>query len=502
MAKSTYAKREAYRERAREKAKSAAIVTPSPEIIRAQNDFEYFCWYVTRNSPDPVVLADHHQEWKQHFVTEKNSKCLLRIAGMNVDLLAPRGSGKSTLLGLFVAWAIGYHTMHKKLLQILYISYSLAAARAKSATIKTIIESAEYREIFPMVRPHPNKFADDHWSIDFDFAGIKSTGAERFTMICCGSAGSITSKRSHLIILDDVIKSADHIANPEIRKKIERNWYSVIRPTMLEGGRILGLGTRFRPDDCHATTFIPAKGWIQIEQRAILEDENGKERSYWPEMWSLEYLSQLRKEDPLSFSYQYLNKIIPLEEMGLHPDWIQLGEIPDEFDSFAIGIDLASSLKTKADFTVLMLLGRKDDKFYFLDYRRGKWQGNIAILDALLGLYEEWHEVGVPFNIYVENVAYQASFQGDFTRYIINEKEIYDIRCVPWKMRGDKLAHLMSVSGLYANGAIAYNRYKFHKDDEIIKELVEFGSTTHDDALDAQVIALQGAGARRRLVGA
>lgn len=471
----------------------------SADVQKAQRDFAFFCWYVTRNSPDPVMLAEHHLEWYKHFVTEQDTKCLLRIGGPNIDLLAPRGSGKSTILGLFVAWAIGYHTMHKRPLQILYISYSLSVARGKSATIKIIIESTEYKEIFPMVAPG-SKWCDDHWTIDYNLAGIKSTGSERFTMICAGAAGSITSKRSQLIILDDILKSADQIANPSVREKIERNWFSVIRPTMLEGGRIIGLGTRFRPDDIHATTFTPAKGWTQIEQRAILQDKDGNERSYWPEMWSLEYLHGLRKDDSVSFSFQFMNLIVRIDELGLNPEWIKFADIPLSFESLAVGIDLASSLKQRADYTVMTVLGKNEGKFYFLDYRRMKVQGNIQKLDALLELYEEWSEPDVPFNVFVEAVSYQSSFKGDFTSYIVNEKQLYDIQCIPWIMKGDKLAHLLSVTGIYANGGVLYNKFTFHKDCEPIKELTDFGSTQHDDCLDSQIIALQGMGARRKLM--
>ena len=146
-----------------------------------------------------------------------------------------------------------------------------------------------------------------------------------------------------------------------------------------------------------------------------------------------------------------------------------------------------------------MLLGKVGDKYYFLDYRRGKWQGNLEILDALIGLYEEWQVDGVPFNVYVESVAYQSSIQGDFQRYVINQKGIYDMNCFPYRLRGDKLAHLLSITGAYASGIVRYNKFRFRKNDVTIKELTQFGSCQHDDCLDASVIALQAAGARRRL---
>ena len=137
--------------RARMKAREATKTIPTKEVMKARTDFAFFCGYVTRNAPEPCIPAQHHLEWHDILVTGKDSKCLRGIAGDNLDLLAPRGSAKSTVLGLFAAWAIGNHAIAQMPLQILYLSYSLNAARAKSSTIKTIIESPEYQEIFPQV---------------------------------------------------------------------------------------------------------------------------------------------------------------------------------------------------------------------------------------------------------------------------------------------------------------------------------------------------------------
>ena len=46
---------------------------------------------------------------------------------------------------------------------------------------------------------------------------------------------------------------------------------------MFEGGRAICLGTRFRHDDIHQTTFIPDNDWIQIIQSAVTVDEHGDE---------------------------------------------------------------------------------------------------------------------------------------------------------------------------------------------------------------------------------
>jgi phage terminase large subunit-like protein len=870
--------------RAKAKAREATKIIPSKEVLKARKDFAFFCGWVTRNSPEPCIPAEHHLEWHDILITGKDSKCLRGIAGDNLDLLAPRGSAKSTVLGLFAAWTIGNHALEQMPLQILYLSYSLNAARAKSSTIKTIIESPEYQEVFPQVKKG-DRWSDQYWSIDHKAAGIKSSGTERFTMVCAGLTGSITSKRcfprgtmvetsmgrlpveelgkyvgvakalsynhrtneleyktiqafasrradelveietsggnklrctanhpiyipgqgykqagdlvqgqpviilakpkrqrtkvlrlqlpddkekqrpylqavlplspkdgsssqvrslrqavqpislrdkqadsgrlcdsvlqlgmfqskqvnlnvcskvlpglqttylrekrrqqqqkeilfrlwckekkedhitcnrlssvsenlcfrvsfkkncvllkrlskqsslnqdagnrqqslqkrgqlqqavqgnktsdtrkrqlylsglqhrsnnngsqasgqdtnqnklasaslgreakqqctreldyalrsvphqascstqtweadtissvkrvsvpeqlvydiqvegnhnlfaqgilSHncnLILIDDPVKSADQIATSNVRDKMERNWNAVIRPTLLEGGRCICLGTRFRPDDIHCTLFSPARGWMQIEQRALIEDEDGNERSYWEKMWSTEYLKGLRKDDPYSFSFQYQNIVRAVESLGIELGWVQYDEIPDYFDRYVLGIDLAASLKTKADYTAMMLVGVLKDRYYFIDYRRGKWMGNMEKCDAMLGLLAEWIEPETPVTIFVEAQAYQTSFKGDFTTYIINEKRLYNLHCIPWKMKGDKLAHILSVSGTYANGGVVYNKYIFHPQSPPVSEMVEFGAVPHDDCMDASVIALQGAGIRRRII--
>jgi hypothetical protein len=240
----------AYRRNAQAAAKNHRIRKgKNDELLKqAREDFGVFCDYVADKPP-----ANHHKEWHKYLITKEKSNCLLDIAGPNIDLLAPRGSAKSTVLGLFTAWAIGVHTQAKRQLQILYLSYTVDIARSKSATIKKIIESKRYQEVFPMVKLLKNVTSNEYWSIDHRYAGIEVTGDEQFTLCAAGLKGSVTSKRSHLVIIDDPIKSSSDIANPDIRKMMQDNWNAVISPTMFEGARAICLGTRFRHDDIHPT---------------------------------------------------------------------------------------------------------------------------------------------------------------------------------------------------------------------------------------------------------
>ena len=490
----------AYRRNARAAARRQQIRPPKnlETLQQARDDFGFFCDYVADKPP-----SEHHKEWHRHFVTEQDSSCLLKIAGPNVDLLAPRGSAKSTVLGLFTACAIGVHTMAKKPLQILYLSYTVDIARSKSATIKRIIESKRYQEVFPTVRLLNNVTSNEYWSIDHKFAGIDTTGEEQFTLCAAGLKGSVTSKRSHLVIIDDAIKSAADISNPDIRKQMQDNWNAVIAPTMFEGARAICLGTRFRHDDIHSTTFNPQNNWMQIVLSAILNDpKSGEEKSYWPEMWSLHYLREKKRQAPIAFSFQYMNQIVRQNELSLAPELIVKAEIATEFDALGIGVDLSAGTKEKNDYTVMVLGGRIGDAVHIIDYRRLRVMGNLEKLDALKELLNDWSILGCDNNgnyfptystcdIWSEAVQYQASLEADFKRVCLTNESLYNLIWHPVKgFRSDKLARFRGIMGMFEDRKIIFNR--FRNFTAMFEELTNFGVSSHDDCVDALVWLVTG----------
>ena len=442
------------------------------------------------------------KDWHHAFLTGQSNEHLLDIAGPNTCLLSPRGSAKSTVIGMLVAWLIGRHALAKKLLRTLYVSYNVDVARNKSAAIKNLISNKEYQEIFPTVRLSKARTSDELWSIDFDFAEIDVRGEDAFTVACAGLKGTITSKRSSLIIVDDAIKSAAAIANPDIRREMETNWNNVIVPTMFQGARAIALGTRFHFDDLFTTTFCEKKGWKVITQQALSYSDEGVPKSYWPSMWSVKYLLKLQNEDRAAFSYQYLNQPVRTTELGISPDLFVKGEVPDTYDMIGVGIDLSAGMSERNDWTVFTLAGRVGDKVYIIDYRRMRSMGNIEKVEALCELLHEWNLLAVndegqyfmtesPVVIWPEVVAYQKSFEGDLKRVLFNEWQLYNLSISPVKgFRGDKLARLRGIIGLFQGKKIIFNKYRDFRC--MIDEVVNFGHSPHDDCADSLNIVVQG----------
>lgn len=470
-----------------------------PEVIEARVDFSAFCSAMGKPS------APHHLEWVQEFVTGESSHRLMRVSGPDTAILAPRGSAKSTVLNLFVAWLVGTHTVEKRLLRILYLSYSLDVARSKSHTIKKIIESKSYRRVFPMVRLSKERTSDELWAIDMEFADVALEGDDPYTCVAQGLGGSITSRRADLIVLDDVIKSAESIQNPEIRTKLINNWQQVVRPCLLDGGRCISLGTRFSAVDIYGTTFTEKNGWKVITRQAITTDAQGFEKSYWPTMWTLPYLQKLRREDPISFSYQFQNHPVSMSEIDFPEDWLKAGKLCESYDMLCVGVDLSSGLKERNDYTVMTLGGLIDDRVEFVDFRRMRVMGNLEKLDELCrmltdwGLLVEgegdqegrWFPTDVPVTINIEAISYQQSLQADAKKILHDERGLHNIilRAVTG-YRGDKLSRLRGTFGLFQTGRVLWNR--FINWEPFWAELLNYGMTDHDDCPDSMVLTIKG----------
>lgn len=429
-----------------------------------------------------------NSEVKCLTVSNKQERFLIK------DYVVSKNSAKSTVLNLFTAWIIGRHTTAKRPLQIIYCSYNIATAIPKSRIIKQIIDSPEYRKVFPRVKLRSGMQSDIGWSIDFDYADIPRLGDEEFTLRAAGLRGSITSKRAHIVIVDDPIKSSADIKNPAIREEMNNNWSSVIAPIIFEGGRSICLGTRFHPLDIHKTMFVPDKGWKQVTQEAITYDDKGDPVSYWPEQWSADYLLGQKELDPVAFAYQYQQQPVMTSDLVVSPDLLVKGEVVTEFDSLAVGIDLSASKNETSDYTAFVLGGRLKDNYYIIDAHQCRSIGNLEKIDLLCDMLLEWgiliQQDGQFFPTYstvtlvVESVAYQASLAADLRRVLLNERGLSNLHIHEVKgFRGDKVARFRGTLGLLENKRVTFNKYR--KFDALFDQLINVGATSHDDLLDA-----------------
>ena len=189
-------------------------------------------------------------------------------------------------------------------------------------------------------------------------------------------------------------------------------------------------------------------------------------------------------------------------DVGISPDLLVYGKVPEEYDCIGVGIDLSAGVNEKNDWTVFTLGGIKDGKIYLIDQRRVKSMGNLEKMDTLCEMLADWNIVlendeGHYFPtmsscmIWPEAVAYQSSFEGDFKRVMFDQRALYNLSCSPVKgFKGDKLARLRGVLGLYEHRKVVWNKWR--KWNILEEELVNFGHSQHDDAVDSMVLTMGG----------
>ena len=126
----------------------------------------------------------------------------------------------------------------------------------------------------------------------------------------------------------------------------------------------------------------------------------------------------------------------------------------------------------KNDWTVFTLGGILDGKLYMIDQRRVRSMGNLEKIDILCEILADWNillenddgnyfPTMSPCVIWPEAVAYQTSFEGDFKRIVFDDRALYNLTISPVKgFKGDKLARLRGVLGLYEKKKVVWNKYR------------------------------------------
>jgi len=483
------------------------------------------------NEPASLRYAKprHHVDWTQRLYTGKDSGCLRGIAGDPLLILSPRGSAKSTFATEWFAHQIGIQTGYGIPIKLMLLSYNVTISEQKSEQIQRIVASPRYRTVFPHVWPGKN-WAKGQWEIDKAKANLPMLG-EPYTVTCSGLTGGVVSKRAHIIFGDDIIKSPKDIANPYVREQMVSNWRSAVKPVLYPGGRYLILGTRMTGDDIYVEEFNEDKGWEVVEQSAIELDEEGRERSYWPEQFSLDYLRSLRDPpsgDAVSFSFQYQNKIVAIGGLSIPAHWLHHRHPADisEYVQWAVGSDLAASKGKEACYTVLTLMGRRrDGTIDVIDYRRGRSPGNLDKLKWFLELLWSWgllddgdeplppsleeilpssykSKTGVYVDFFIEDFGQQKSIKDDFQAIVHNVLKLWNLtpRLVQFGMT-DKRERLMQCTGHLQRGAVQWNPVTFPHRGEYLREFTNFGAASYDDCVDSFTCGAIGMGLRGTLQG-
>jgi len=439
-------------------------------MLAKNSHYWFFAIYLSHYIKHP--FAPFHQEMFQ--MTEELENRL-------TVLIAFRGSGKSTLMTLsYVLWAI-LGIQQKKF--VLILSQTQAQAKLHMANIKHELETNELLK----ADIGPFQEISDEWgssSIVLSNFGARITIASTEQSIRGLRHGE---HRPDLVICDDV-EDLNSVKTREGRDKTFQWLTGEVLPIGDQETKILIIGNLLHED----SLLMRLKGGIENKKLAgkffayPLLDENNTIawQAKFPTMADIENLKATIGTDAAWYR-EYLLRIISDAARVVHPEWIHYydsipSETGNEFRFTGTGVDLAISQKASADYTAMVsgkVYGYNEKlKIYILPNPVNKRMGFPETVEVAINI-----ATTLKSKLFIEDVGYQQSL-------IQHLENVRNVSAEGVKPGGqDKRARLALVTHLIQQGKVLFPR---HGAEDLIQQLVGFGTEKHDDLADAFAILL------------
>ena len=293
----------------------------------AQRDFECFVDYIEWNQAKKVLA--NRREVLKPYVNALNRIAFDDDLQYIVVSYAP-SMGKSYLATLFTAWGYGLSINNS----VIRMSYSDELVLGFSRTVKGIISSPEFAEIFSLFKLYNGKPFEVERESDWK---IKNANVPKSNHIARTRSGSTTGERaSFAIIFDDMTKGAEEANSESVHKGIYDKWLTEWW-NRRDGQKckFIFVGTQWTPEDIlnrviedrnKVSPLQPTKDKFVMESedkstiviRVPMLDENHK--TTCPEVYPQEIAEQIEQNtDPFLFSCVYQQQ--PIAPTGREFAW-------------------------------------------------------------------------------------------------------------------------------------------------------------------------------------
>lgn len=248
------------------------------ELAKRELARRHLEWFVRYN------YEGYKVNWHHKIIFEK-LEAVERGDIRKLMIFVPPRHGKSEIASInFPAWFFGRNPRKS----IIASSYNSDLAISFGRKARNIVDSSEYKVLFPEVTLAEDSKAAGQWNTN-----------KKGEYTAVGIGGGTTGRGADIFIIDDPVKDKQEAESPVIQ---ERNigWYrSVARTRLTPKGAIIVIQTRWHDNDLAGQILATEKDWDIIELPAIAE-ENDKYRdegeALWEEQYSKVELLAIKKE--------------------------------------------------------------------------------------------------------------------------------------------------------------------------------------------------------------
>jgi predicted phage terminase large subunit-like protein len=433
-------------------------------------------WFGCREAPHwfvPYVLGFEnsglHDELQWHLTDNDDAYCEL-----------PRGHGKTNQMVGRVCWEIG-RDPH---IRVKIVGSSDDEATKTVTMIRKIVQSEEFRNVFPGVEPDK----DSSWG-NTAFT-VKRSKFMRDPTVEAVSVFGRAGGRSDLLIPDDICDLRNSVQQPSMREQVKEAWTTIWLPTLDRSGerpRIWKFGTPYHVAD------------ITADWRAYHDDHGGVFRrpvrgyeSPWPEVYTSEMMQKLRAQyGPIAYARAYELSPVSSDQLVFDHWWLDRAFYENAIPDFVratgeviAATDFAFSEKTvrkgDPDYSVLVVGVRSLDGMCYLDK---VIRARVPFPEWMRICARECRQMGVSM-LMAEGNGPQAGLVQQLAMACETTSVIPVIRTK------DKLSRASEKQSFVESGRLRLRGEKGRVSREhavLYEEMTTFPAGDHDDTVDAVV---------------
>ena len=400
----------------------------------------------------------------------------------------PPQHGKSELISRRApAWVLGRNPDER----IIAASYSADLATAMSRDVRRIMDSDEYREMFPATRLPSDR--DPNFSLTASYFEIPG---HRGYYLSAGVGGGITGRTATLGLIDDPYKNRQDADSPTVREAIWDWFTSTFYTRLAADARVILCMTRWHVDDLAGRLIRQQPGkWKVVRLLAVLDegapddDPRDEGDALWPAFKDLDALADIRATIG-SRDWEALYQQRPTAPGGsiIHRDHLRFYRtdpqaIADECSELVQTWDCAFKDADDSDYVVGQVWGKRGSQVYLLDQVRDRMTlpGTIA---AVLALSAKWPTAN--------RKLVEAKANGPAVIQSLRERLP---GLIGWPEKGHRLAQagkgerMQAVSPFWEAGNVLLPEGAPWLHD-CVEEIVNYPAWRHDDCADAMTMGV------------
>lgn len=463
---------------------------PSASLIRAaQKELKRRAASVSLAAFVTYTYENYSLGWVHEEICQKLDKFLADVIAKKSPRLIicmPPRSGKSELVSRrFPAYALGRYPF----LSFVGTSYSSDLSGTFAKDTQRIIESPEFKEVFPLVRiPEKGTPAEGkvRQSDRFEIIGDKGS------YYSVGVGGTLSGRGADILVVDDPVSNMEEAMSERVRNSTW-DWFTSVAYTRLSpGAGLIVMATRWHLDDLigrilDAQSRGESDQWELVNYPAIAEhDERHRKigEALHPERFGLDRLESIQRTvGSKVWNALYQQHPVPDGGAMIKADWVKHwkpDDLPDRFDTLCFSWDMTFKETNTSDFVVGQLWGRKDASYYLLDQVRARMDF-VKTREAFVAMAEKHPHVLTKL---VEDKANGSA--------IISSLKSLISGIIPITPKESKEARASAVTPLWEAGNVYLPSPEIEPwvKSEFIPELLSFPSGAHDDQVDAMTQAL------------